>query len=132
MVADADSYSQEPRFVDQLAVELVVSEHRYMKLTIPERRHAVHRMTKEQGLNADKVADILRITPRTVSRILSIDPPPILDVDMDGNYVTEDGQVLHRAVDCPICNTPVYGNTGMCKWHRELVRREERSTVSVG
>lgn len=121
-------YSSEPQFVDMLAVDVVVSEQRYMKLTTAEKRHAVHRLNSN-GVTQLKIAEILRITPRTVLRILDYPPPPILDINEEGMYVSEFGDVVGNAVWCkmPDCDHQIYIKGGpyggLCKMHRDRIDR---------
>lgn len=75
-------YSDKPRFIDQIAIDVVVSERRYMKLTPSEKRHAAHRLARYAS--HQEIATILRVTKRTVERLLEYPPPPILDVDEHG------------------------------------------------
>lgn len=86
-------YTDTPVLIDFLAVDLVCSEHRYMPLTTGERRHAVHRLSA-QGLSGERVGNILRVTKRTVVRMLAQAPPPALDVDEEGNYIDSEGQYV--------------------------------------
>lgn len=82
--------SDEPVFIDMLAVDVVVCEHRYMKLTPAEKRHAVHRLRK-QGMSFNDIAELLRITQRTVLRLTEAPPQPVLDIDEHGNrFLVED------------------------------------------
>lgn len=86
--------SDEPVFIDMLAVDVVVCEHRYMRLTPAEKRHAAHRLRK-QGMPFNGIAELLRVTQRSVLRLLEAGPQPILDIDEHGNCVLvdeEDGQ----------------------------------------
>lgn len=83
-------YPMEPVFIDQLAVDFVVGEHRYMRLTAAEKRHAVHRLIA-QGLTHSQIADVMRIAKDTVSRLALHPPPPILDIDKNGQCVLVDG-----------------------------------------
>lgn len=85
--------SQKPTFIDQLAVDFVVQERRYMKLTPAEKRHAAHGLSA-RGLTIEQIAQVLRVSDRTVLRLVAQDPPPILDVDEDGNYVDVEGQCV--------------------------------------
>lgn len=125
------AYDGHPRFVDRLALDVVVREHRYMNLTTPERRHACHQLSA-QGLDSERIADIMHINARTVLRMLEKPPPPMLDINEDGNYVTEDGRVLHSAIACPECGEPVYSELGLCRYHRDKrTRRLHRERVSV-
>lgn len=84
MAAHNLELSDKPRFIDQLAVDFVVREHRYMNLTPGERRHAAHRLVLQAGVTHLRISEILRCTPRTVERLLSVPPPPMLDVNEDG------------------------------------------------
>lgn len=91
---DYQTYSMDPAFIDALAVDVVVSEHRYLKLTSAERRHAAHRLVK-QGLTFEQVARVLRVTNRSVCRMLAQPVPPALDIDEDGQYVSvEDDRLV--------------------------------------
>lgn len=84
---DYQTYSMDPAFIDALAVDVVVQERRYLKLTSAEKRHAAHRLQK-QGMTTEQVARILKVTDRTVARMWAQPPPPILDIDEDGQYVS--------------------------------------------
>ena len=75
--------SDKPAFIDQVAVDIVVYEHRWMKLTTAEKRHAVHRLVEQVGMSPTRIADLLRLSGTTVQVILSYPPPPILDVDAE-------------------------------------------------
>lgn len=108
--------SSAPTFIDPIALDIVVTEHKYMPMTPGERRHAAHRL-REQGLETFRIAAILRLTERTVSRMLDAPPPPALDVDETGHYISEGGEVLQAALDCPLCGGPVYGTKGLCRMH---------------
>lgn len=77
-------YSDAPRFIDQLAVEFVVREHLHLKLTPAEKRHAAHRLNEQFGVTHERIGFILHCTRRTVERLLSVPPPPILDVNEHG------------------------------------------------
>lgn len=92
------NYSDRPRFIDQLAVDVVVSERRYMKLTSAEKQHAAHRLHR-MGLTPKQIGEILHVTSRTADRLLRLPPPPILDVDEHGNFVNcdKDGTILVSA-----------------------------------
>jgi predicted transcriptional regulator len=90
--------SMEPVFVDQLVVDVVVREHKYMKMTPAEKRHVAHGLVV-QGLTFNQIADLMRVTQRTVCRLLSKPPPPTLDVDADGRIVDEDGQFVSVLAD---------------------------------
>lgn len=81
-------YSDSPTFIDFLAVDVVVLEHRYMKLTSGEKRHAAHRLRDNQHLTGDQIARILHVTDRTVCRMLAQPPPPALDVDEHGAFIS--------------------------------------------
>lgn len=81
------TYSEEPAFIDFLAVDMVVSEHRWMKLTSGEKRYAAHLLYK-QGLTGEQISQILRVTQRSAERMLAQQPPPALDVDENGQYVS--------------------------------------------
>lgn len=87
------TYSEEPAFIDFLAVDMVVSEHRWMNLTSGEKRYAAHRLYK-QGLTGEQISRILRVTQRSAERMLAQPPPPALDVDEDGNIVDSEGQCV--------------------------------------
>lgn len=90
----ADYASAEiPKFIDMLAVDVVVVEHTYMRLTPAEKRHAAHGLAK-QKLDARQIAAILHVSIRTVERLLDKPPPAILDVDQDGNWRDEAGNVV--------------------------------------
>lgn len=127
-----NQYSTEPRFVDQLAIDVVVLEHRYMKLTAAEKQHAAHGLAK-QGLETQRIAEIMRVADRTVLRILKEDPPPTLDIDADGQYVDAEGEVVGNAVFCPLCDEFLYGQTGFCRKHyaRNYEHTKARQCVSV-
>lgn len=86
-------YAVKPRFIDQLAVDFVVGERRYLKLRPAEKRHAAHRLNRD-GVTHAVIAEILRVTPRTVERMLSAPPPPILDIDEHGNLFEVDAEVV--------------------------------------
>lgn len=90
MTARYENFSDRPRFIDQIAVDIVVLEHRYMRLKPTEKRHAAHRL-RAQRLTQQQIADIMRITKRSVERLLSKPPPPILDISEDGEYVAISG-----------------------------------------
>ena len=81
--------SMKPVFIDQVAVDVVVYEHRWMKLTSAEKRHAVHRLLEQRGMTPTRVADLMRMSGSTVQRILENPPPPILDVDPDTGELVE-------------------------------------------
>lgn len=89
---DYAEYRCDPAFIDLLAVDIVVIERKYMKLTAAEKLHAAHRL-HDQGLGPLEISEIMRITARTVCRLLSAKPPPILDVDECGRYVDDNGQL---------------------------------------
>jgi len=78
--------SDEPVFIDMLAVDVVVCEHRYMRLTPAEKRHAVHRLRK-QGMGFNAIAELLRVTQRTAVRLADALPQPALDIDEYGNVI---------------------------------------------
>lgn len=82
------TYSDQPAFIDFLAVDVVVLEHRHMKLTSAEKRWAAHRLRDNQNLTGEQIARILHVTDRTVCRMLAQPPPPPLDVDEHGQYVS--------------------------------------------
>lgn len=86
MNSEKPDYTDKPRFIDQLAVDFVVGEHRYMKLTPAEKHHAVHRLLA-QGLTRPEIVPILRITLRSVQRMSEVPPPPILDIDEHGKRI---------------------------------------------
>jgi len=79
--------SQEPAFVDPVVLDIVVCERKYMKLTVAEKRHAAHRL-RARGLTPTQTGEIMRMTARTVARMLLTPPPPILDVDATGELVS--------------------------------------------
>lgn len=81
--------SDEPVFIDMLAVDVVVCEHRYMRLTPAEKRHAAHRLRK-QGMSFNDISALLRVTQRSVLRLLDAGPQPALDIDEHGNCVLVD------------------------------------------
>ena len=83
--------STRPAFIDQVAVDIVVYEHRYMKLTTAEKRHAVHRLIEQVGMTPTRIADLLHLSGTTVQLILTNPPPPVLDVDAEsGELVSID------------------------------------------
>lgn len=83
-------YPMEPVFIDQLAVDFVVCDHLYMRLTSAEKRHAVHRLIA-QGLTHSEIGIVMRLAKETVSRLALQPPPPILDIDQHGQCVLVDG-----------------------------------------
>ncbi len=112
-----------PVFVDRLAVDFVVTERRMLALTPAEKRMAVYRL-REQGLSSEKVGEILGVSERTVDRILTKPLPPLLDVNEDGEVVTEDGEVVRMVTDidpdAPLCSRgdgKVAVSRGLCSMH---------------
>lgn len=130
-MSGGDYSTTRPAFIDQLAVDLVVCEHRRLRLTPSERRHAAHRLHHgQQGLTFSEVAEVLGVTRRTVERLLQYPPPPILDVDEHGQIVNEDGEVVGAirkqrkpasTRPCKYCPEPERSR-GLCGMHyrREL------------
>jgi hypothetical protein len=128
-MSGGDYSTSRPAFIDQLAVDLVVCEHRRLKLTPSERRHAAHRLHHgQQGLTFSEVAEVLGVTRRTVERLLQYPPPPILDVNEHGQIVNEDGEVVGKVRNkllstkpCKYCPEPERAR-GLCGMHyrREL------------
>lgn len=90
MSGGAYKYPMKPVFIDQLAVDVVVCEHLYMKLTSAEKRHAVHGLI-QQGLTHYQVGQIMHIATETVFRLSRQPPPPVLDIDKEGQCVLVDG-----------------------------------------
>ena len=84
--------SMKPAFIDQEAVDVVVYEHRWMKLTSVEKRHAVHRLMRQSGMTPERVIRLLRISGTTFKRILENPPPPILDVDAETGELVSVGE----------------------------------------
>ena len=84
--------SMKPAFIDQEAVDVVVYEHRWMKLTSAEKRHAVHRLMEQKTMTPTRIADLLRMSGTTIQRILENPPPPILDVDAETGELVSVGE----------------------------------------
>lgn len=91
--------SDDPVFIDTLAVDIAVLEHRFMQLTAAEKRHAAHRLSKQVGVSYSMIAGILRVTERTVLRLLKYPPPPVLDVNADGQIIDDTGQFVSDLAD---------------------------------